>query len=100
MDAPIDDVWSTLTETTRLARWYGEVEGELRPGGEYASSPVDGRQIDRLVARSSAAGFDACGFGGAEPADYQSAAKASRNRGAYSALGRVRFAARKRAYGW
>src|SRR6478752_5782967 len=31
----IDDVWSALTDPSRLARWYGEVEGELRPGGEY-----------------------------------------------------------------
>jgi len=31
----IDDVWSALTEPLRLARWYGEVEGDLRLGGEY-----------------------------------------------------------------
>lgn len=34
-DTDIDDVWSALTEPSRLARWYGEVEGDLRPGGEY-----------------------------------------------------------------
>ena len=31
----IDDVWSALTDPSRLARWYGEVEGDLRVGGEY-----------------------------------------------------------------
>ncbi|MBA3842517.1 MAG: SRPBCC family protein [Actinobacteria bacterium] len=31
----IDDVWSALTERERLARWYGEVEGELRLGGRF-----------------------------------------------------------------
>ena len=34
-DSDIDDVWSALTDPTRLARWYGEVEGDLRLGGEY-----------------------------------------------------------------
>jgi uncharacterized protein YndB with AHSA1/START domain len=34
-DTDIDDLWSALTDPGRLARWYGEVEGDLRPGGEY-----------------------------------------------------------------
>ncbi len=34
-DAGIDDVWSALTDPSRLARWYGEVEGDLRLGGKY-----------------------------------------------------------------
>jgi uncharacterized protein YndB with AHSA1/START domain len=34
-DTNIDDVWSALTDPSRLARWYGEVEGDLRLGGEY-----------------------------------------------------------------
>jgi uncharacterized protein YndB with AHSA1/START domain len=34
-DAKIDDVWSALTDPSRLVGWYGEVEGDLRPGGEY-----------------------------------------------------------------
>jgi uncharacterized protein YndB with AHSA1/START domain len=34
-DTAIDDVWSALTDPSRLARWYGEVEGDLRLGGEY-----------------------------------------------------------------
>ncbi|HZP74174.1 MAG TPA: SRPBCC family protein [Gaiellaceae bacterium] len=33
--AGIDDVWSALTEPRRLARWYGDVQGELRPGGTF-----------------------------------------------------------------
>lgn len=31
----IGDVWSALTDPRRLAQWLGEVEGDLRPGGEY-----------------------------------------------------------------
>ena len=31
----IDDLWSALTEPRRLARWLGEVEGDLRLGGEF-----------------------------------------------------------------
>jgi uncharacterized protein YndB with AHSA1/START domain len=34
-DTGVDDVWSALTDPSRLARWYGEVAGDLRPGGEY-----------------------------------------------------------------
>jgi uncharacterized protein YndB with AHSA1/START domain len=34
-DTDIDDVWSALTDPSRLARWIGEVEGDLRLGGEY-----------------------------------------------------------------
>lgn len=31
----IDDLWAALTDPGRLARWYGQVEGKLRPGGEF-----------------------------------------------------------------
>jgi uncharacterized protein YndB with AHSA1/START domain len=34
-DTDIDDLWSALTEPPRLARWYGEVKGDLRLGGEF-----------------------------------------------------------------
>jgi uncharacterized protein YndB with AHSA1/START domain len=34
-DTDIDDVWSALTDPRRLARWLGEVAGDLRPGGEF-----------------------------------------------------------------
>jgi uncharacterized protein YndB with AHSA1/START domain len=33
-DTDIDDLWSAVTEPGRLARWWGRVEGDLRPGGE------------------------------------------------------------------
>jgi uncharacterized protein YndB with AHSA1/START domain len=33
--ADIETVWSALTDPARLASWWGEVEGDLRPGGEY-----------------------------------------------------------------
>jgi uncharacterized protein YndB with AHSA1/START domain len=31
----IDDLWSALTDPRRLARWLGDVEGDLRLGGEF-----------------------------------------------------------------
>jgi uncharacterized protein YndB with AHSA1/START domain len=34
-DTDIDDLWSALTDPHRLARWYGEVEGDLRPDGQF-----------------------------------------------------------------
>jgi uncharacterized protein YndB with AHSA1/START domain len=34
-DTDIGDLWSALTDPSRLARWYGEVEGDLRPGGVF-----------------------------------------------------------------
>ena len=34
-DTAIDDLWSALTDPGRLAQWIGEVEGDLRPGGEF-----------------------------------------------------------------
>lgn len=35
LNAPIAEVWSALTDSARLAQWYGDVEGELRVGGEF-----------------------------------------------------------------
>ena len=34
-DTDIDDLWSAVTDPRRLARWYGEVEGDLRRGGQF-----------------------------------------------------------------
>jgi uncharacterized protein YndB with AHSA1/START domain len=34
-DTDIDDLWSALTDPARLARWHGQVEGDLRPGGQF-----------------------------------------------------------------
>src|SRR6266536_6292666 len=34
-DTDFDDLWSALTDPGRLARWIGEVEGDLRLGGEF-----------------------------------------------------------------
>jgi uncharacterized protein YndB with AHSA1/START domain len=34
-DTDIDDLWSALTDSGRLARWLGEFEGDLRLGGEF-----------------------------------------------------------------
>jgi len=34
-DTDVDDLWSALTDPDRLARWLGEVEGDLRLGGDF-----------------------------------------------------------------
>ena len=34
-DTDIDDLWSALTDPARLGRWYGRVDGDLRPGGQF-----------------------------------------------------------------
>ena len=41
-DTEIDDLWSAFTEPSRLARWLGEFEGELRLGGEFRARFFDG----------------------------------------------------------
>ena len=37
-DTEIADLWSALTDPQRLARWLGEVEGDLRLGGEFRAN--------------------------------------------------------------
>jgi uncharacterized protein YndB with AHSA1/START domain len=50
-DTNIDDLWSALTDPRRLARWYGEVEGDLRPGGEFHARVRDaGERTGRVDA--------------------------------------------------
>lgn len=43
----LDDVWAALSDPVRLARWYGNVEGDLRVGGTFTAfvfgSGWDGR---------------------------------------------------------
>ena len=34
-DTDTGDLWSAVTDPRRLARWMGEVEGDLRLGGEF-----------------------------------------------------------------
>ena len=34
-DAGAAELWSALTDPTRLARWLGEVQGDLRQGGDF-----------------------------------------------------------------
>ena len=37
-DTDIDDLWRAITDPGRLARWFGQVEGDLRPGGAFRLS--------------------------------------------------------------
>jgi uncharacterized protein YndB with AHSA1/START domain len=41
-DTDIDDVWSAFTDPLRLARWVGEVAGDLRLGGEFRARFTSG----------------------------------------------------------
>ena len=41
-DTDIDDMWSAITDPTRLARWLGEIAGDLRLGGEFSARFADG----------------------------------------------------------
>jgi uncharacterized protein YndB with AHSA1/START domain len=34
-DTDIDDLWAAITDPIRLARWHGQIEGDLSPGGEF-----------------------------------------------------------------
>jgi len=34
-DTDVDDLWSALIDPSRLGRWLGEVEGDLRLGGQF-----------------------------------------------------------------
>jgi uncharacterized protein YndB with AHSA1/START domain len=40
-ETTIDDLWSAVTEPDRLTRWYGQVEGDLSPGGEFRTYVAD-----------------------------------------------------------
>ena len=41
-DTDIDDLWSAVTDPTRLARWIAEVDGDLRPGGAFHATFTSG----------------------------------------------------------
>lgn len=34
-DTDIDDLWAAITDPVRLARWHGQIEGDLSLGGEF-----------------------------------------------------------------
>lgn len=34
-DTDIDNLWSAITDPSRLARWFGVIEGDLRVGGQF-----------------------------------------------------------------
>ena len=44
-DTTIDDLWSAVVDPDRLARWYGRVQGDLRPGGIFHTR-LDPADID------------------------------------------------------
>ncbi len=38
-DTDIEDLWSALTDPGRLARWHGQVDGDLTPRTSLPTSP-------------------------------------------------------------
>ena len=46
-DTDIDDLWQAITDPRRLSRWYGEVTGDLRPGGEFQEYISDAELTSR-----------------------------------------------------
>jgi uncharacterized protein YndB with AHSA1/START domain len=49
-DTGIDDLWSALIDPVRLARWFGQVDGDLRLGGEFRTSGPDQDSAGRVDA--------------------------------------------------
>jgi uncharacterized protein YndB with AHSA1/START domain len=50
-DTGIEDLWGALTDPDRLARWFGEVEGELSQQGEFrARIALAGERTGRVEA--------------------------------------------------
>jgi uncharacterized protein YndB with AHSA1/START domain len=41
-DTDVDDLWSAVTEPARLARWIGQVEGDLHVGGTFQATFTSG----------------------------------------------------------
>jgi hypothetical protein len=58
-DTDIDDLWSARTDPRRLARWMGEVEGDLRVSGEFRARfwPADGKAPGAWKPASPRGGF-------------------------------------------
>jgi uncharacterized protein YndB with AHSA1/START domain len=48
----IDDLWSAIADPARLARWHAQVEGDLRPGGQFRTyvEADDVESTGRIVA--------------------------------------------------
>lgn len=49
-DAAVEDVWDACTDPDRLARWLGQVDGDLRPGGTFQIKDNAGGAIVRCEA--------------------------------------------------
>ncbi len=49
-DTGIEDLWSALVDPVRLARWFGQVDGDLRLGGQFRTSGPDQDSVGRVDA--------------------------------------------------
>jgi len=57
-DTDVDDLWAALTDPGRLVRWLGDVDGDLRMGGQFRARffPAAGKALDgckRVTPRST-----------------------------------------------
>ena len=57
-DTDIDDLWSAITDPGRLARWFGQVEGDLRPGGAVNLSLDGVSRIGQLALDQAHGGLE------------------------------------------
>ena len=48
-DTTIDDLWSAITERSRVARWIGNVDGDLALGGTFAARLTSGWEGEARV---------------------------------------------------
>ena len=46
-DAPVDDVWSAVTDPSRIRRWFMPVSGDLQEGGDFQLEGNAGGRILR-----------------------------------------------------
>lgn len=46
-DTTVEDLWEAITTPERLARWFLQVEGDLKPGGRYQLKGNAGGTITR-----------------------------------------------------
>ncbi len=60
LDAPIDEVWSWLTDYAKLARWIGQCDGDAAPGSSIHFRATTDRVEPGTPARVETIHIDTC----------------------------------------